>query len=204
MVGWHHWVDGHEFEQALVVGDGQGGLEFLRSQRVKHDWGTELNWIFHCIYVAQLPYSFVCWWTSRLLPCPNYPISSSSGLSLFCWHSLSPSVGLLPWFLSVDILPEVPAFSQMWKSFSRVRLFVNTWTVAYQAPPSMGFSRQECWSGLPFPSPGDLPDPEIEPRNRTQVSCTTGRFFTNWTTRKTLYCKEDRIALRPCDRRFDL
>ena len=37
------------------------------------------------------------------------------------------------------------------------------WTVAYQAPPSMGFSRQECWSGLPFPSPGDLPNPGIEP-----------------------------------------
>ena len=36
------------------------------------------------------------------------------------------------------------------------------WTVAYQAPPSMGFSRQEYWSGLPFPSPGDLPDPGIE------------------------------------------
>ena len=38
-------------------------------------------------------------------------------------------------------------------------------TVAYQAPPSMGFSRQEYWSGLPFPSPGDLPDPGIEPRS---------------------------------------
>ena len=49
------------------------------------------------------------------------------------------------------------------KSLSRVRLFVTPWTVAYQASPSMGFSRQECWSGLPFPSPGDLPDPEIEP-----------------------------------------
>ena len=41
----------------------------------------------------------------------------------------------------------------------------TTWTVAYQAPPSMGFSRQEFWNGLPFPSPGDLPDPEIEPRS---------------------------------------
>jgi len=40
---------------------------------------------------------------------------------------------------------------------------VTPWTVAYQAPPSMGFSRQEYWSGLPFPSPGDLPDPGIEP-----------------------------------------
>ena len=49
------------------------------------------------------------------------------------------------------------------KVLSRVRLFVTLWTVAYQAPPSMGFSRQEYWSGLPFPSPGDLPDSGIEP-----------------------------------------
>ena len=40
---------------------------------------------------------------------------------------------------------------------------VTPWAVAYQAPPSMEFSRQEYWSGLPFPSPGDLPDPGIEP-----------------------------------------
>ena len=46
---------------------------------------------------------------------------------------------------------------------SRVRLFSTLWTVAYQAPPSMGFSRREYWSGLPFPSPGDLPHPGIEP-----------------------------------------
>ena len=49
------------------------------------------------------------------------------------------------------------------KSLSPVRLFATLWTVTYQAPPSMGFSRQEYWSGLPFPSPGDLPDPGIEP-----------------------------------------
>ena len=48
---------------------------------------------------------------------------------------------------------------------SRVRLFVAPWTAAHQAPPSMGFSRQEYWSGLPFPSPGDLPDPGIEPQS---------------------------------------
>ena len=48
------------------------------------------------------------------------------------------------------------------KLLSPVRLFATPWTVAYQAPPSMGFSRQQCWSGLPFPSPGDLPDPGIE------------------------------------------
>ena len=46
---------------------------------------------------------------------------------------------------------------------SRVRLFATPWTVAGQAPLSMGFSGQEHWSGLPFPPPGDLPDPGIEP-----------------------------------------
>ena len=49
------------------------------------------------------------------------------------------------------------------KSLSRVRLFATPWTVAYQASPSIGFSRQGHWSGLPFPSPGDLPDPGIKP-----------------------------------------
>ena len=49
------------------------------------------------------------------------------------------------------------------KSLSHVRLFATSWTVAYQAPLSMGFSRQEYWSGLPFSSPGDLPYPGMEP-----------------------------------------
>ena len=49
------------------------------------------------------------------------------------------------------------------KSLSRVRFFATPWTVAYQAPLSVGFSRQEYWSGLPFPSPGDLPDTGIKP-----------------------------------------
>ena len=51
---------------------------------------------------------------------------------------------------------EIRSFVEMKvkvKLLSRVRLFVNPWTVAYQAPPFMGFSRQEYWSGLPFPSP---------------------------------------------------
>ena len=51
------------------------------------------------------------------------------------------------------------------KLLSRVRLFAIPWTVAHQAPLSMGFSRQKYWSGLPFPSPGGLPDPGIEPRS---------------------------------------
>ena len=51
------------------------------------------------------------------------------------------------------------------QTLSHVQLFVSPWTVAYQTPPSMGFSRQEYWSRLPFPSPGDLPDSGIEPRS---------------------------------------
>ena len=53
------------------------------------------------------------------------------------------------------------------KSLIRVRLFATLWTVAYQAPSSMGFYRQEHWSGLPLPFPGDLPDPGIECRSPT-------------------------------------
>ena len=53
------------------------------------------------------------------------------------------------------------------KSLSRIRLFATPWTVAYQASQSVGFSRQEYWSGLSLPSPGDLPDPGIEPGSPT-------------------------------------
>ena len=58
--------------------------------------------------------------------------------------------------------------------FSHVLLFVTLWTVAHQAPLSIAFPRQEFWIGLPFPSPGDLSHPEIEP---TSLAL-TGRFFT--------------------------
>ena len=53
------------------------------------------------------------------------------------------------------------------KLLSRIRLFATPWTVACQAALSMGFSRQEYWSGLPFPSLGELPNPGIEPRSPT-------------------------------------
>ena len=58
--------------------------------------------------------------------------------------------------------------------FSCVQLFAIPWTVAHQAPPSMGFSRQEYWNGLPFPSPGDLPDPGIELASLTSPSLAMG------------------------------
>ena len=53
------------------------------------------------------------------------------------------------------------------KLLSHIQLFATPWTAAYQALPPMGFSSQEYWSGLSFPSPGDLPHPGIEPRSPT-------------------------------------
>ena len=66
---------------------------------------------------------------------------------------------------------ENPFRAQM---LSHVQLFVTPWTVAHQASLSRGFSQQEYWSGVPFPSPGDLPDPRTEPTSPALA----GRFFT--------------------------
>ena len=84
------------------------------------------------------------------------------------------------------------------KLLSHVRLFATPWTVAYQAPQSMEFSRQEYWSGLPFPSPGDLPSPGIEPRSPALQAdalpseppgkCTY--IFSNW--------QQDRVSQQNC------
>jgi len=78
----------------------------------------------------------------------------------------------------------------MWKWITRVWLFATPWTVAYQAPPSMGFSRQEYWSGLPFPSPGYLPHPGIKPGSPAlQADALTSEciiicVFSDWVTLK--------------------
>ena len=59
----------------------------------------------------------------------------------------------------------MPQSILQFSSLSHVQLFATSQTVAHQAPLSMGFPRQEYWSGLPFSSPGDLPDPGLEPRS---------------------------------------
>ena len=63
------------------------------------------------------------------------------------------------------------------QSLNHVRLFVAPWTVAYQAPLSVEFSRQEYWSVLPFPTPGNLPNPEIKP-TYLESPALAGGFFT--------------------------
>ena len=85
------------------------------------------------------------------------PITSSGLFSL----RVQLTLGTLYWQREILLQYFIEAVSAV-KSLSRVRLFATPWTVARQAPLSMGFSRQECWSGLPFPSLGDLPNPGIE------------------------------------------
>ena len=82
----------------------------------------------------------------------------------------SPPGSPIPGILQARTLEWVAiSFSNAWKwkvkvkLLSRVRLFETQWTAAYQTPPSIGVSRQEYWSGLPFPSVGNLPDPGIKP-----------------------------------------
>ena len=71
--------------------------------------------------------------------------------------------------------------SCMLSCFCHVQLYMTLWTAAYQTPLSMRFSRQEYWSGLPFPSPGDLPDPGMEAVSLMSPAL-AGRFFTTGTT----------------------
>ena len=72
--------------------------------------------------------------------------------------------------------------------FNRVQLFVTPWTVDRQAPPSMGFSRQEYWSGLPCPPPGNLPNPGIKPTSLTSPALAGGFFTTSatWEAQNTI------------------
>ena len=132
---------------------------------------------------------FSSWGTQAYLPCSMWDLSS-----LTRDQTCISSIGR--WILNHWTTREVPVhlfllsplfqlhmFESKWKcwSFSSVWLFVTLWTVACQASLSMGFSRQGYCSGLPFPSPGDLPDLGIEPG---PSELQADRFFTIWATRK--------------------
>ena len=103
--------------------------------------------------------------TCSLIPCI---CSCSSGFFLSAWSKYCSECSPNP--IEAGIIGLAHSFS-LWKltcySLSHVWLFVTPWTVTCQALLSMGFSRQEYWCGLPFPSPGDLPNPGVEPRSPT-------------------------------------
>ena len=112
-----------------------------------------------------------------ILFCEKYVLSNYLINSCFCLYVVSfqnIKIACHMWFSNTHpdpvLVPLACCFSRLMDqkcstSLSRVWLFTIPWTVALQAPLSMEFSRQVYWSGLPFPSPGDLPNPETEPRS---------------------------------------
>ena len=113
-----------------------------------------------------------------------FPPSDVNFLLRYYFHLLQTSIKCLRWLTIKD--------SQMYinikvKVLRHVQLFGTPWTVACQAPLSMGFSRQECWSGLSFPSPEDFPDPGIEPGSLPH--CRQILYHLNHTVVTMLYIK---------------
>ena len=90
------------------------------------------------------------------------------------------------WIISSLIKTELCICVHGLSCFSSVCLFETLWTVAHQAPLSMGFSRQEYWNVLPRPPPGDFPDPRIKPRSHMSPAL-AGRFFTTSATWEVQY-----------------
>ena len=155
MVGWHHWLNGHKFEQALRDGEGQGSLSCCSPSWLS-DWTTTTT------KVAQW---MVQWRSSELrsrLLLLLLLLSGFSRVQLCDPIDGSPPGSLVPGILQARTLEWVAiSFSNAWKwkvkgkLLSRAQLLVTPWTAAHQAPPSMGFSRQEYWSGVPLSSPWD-------------------------------------------------
>ena len=178
MVGWHHRLNGHEFEQTLrvrlreLVMDREAWCAAVHG--VAKSWTWPSNWtelneeklrsrgIKSHPKVTQLVRGDLRIQTQA--GCPRNPCSEplSTGANP---HPTPPHhFHLLHSFGNrSQIIWRHERKKVKVKLLSCVRLFVTSWTVAYPAPPPMGFSRQEYWSRLPFLSPGDLPDPGIEP-----------------------------------------
>ena len=121
----------------------------MGSQRVGHNWATELNWI---LYSPQL-------WQPKMSPAAAKSLQSCP--TLCDPIDSSPPGSAVPGILQARTREwGAIFFSNAWKwkvkSLSRVRLLATPWTAAYQASPSMGFSRQEYWSGVPLPSPKNV------------------------------------------------
>ena len=111
------------------------------------------------IYVSEVK------WSEFTQSCPNLLDTMACSLSGSSIHGIF-QARILEW-VAISF-SNICLWSEVWSEVARcVPLFVTPWTVANRAPPSMGLSRQEHWSGLPFPSPGQLPNPGIEPRSPT-------------------------------------
>ena len=145
-----------------------GGLPSMGSHRVKHDW-SDLAAAAAICFVLFL--EFLMWNISKGF----LRFVKQCCFCIMFWLFGHKTGGILPPCPGIEPALPTPCFGR-WK-WSRS---VVSDSVAYQAPPSMGFSRQRYWSGLPFPSPGDLLDPGIKPRSLPIAD----RRFTVWATRE--------------------
>ena len=152
------------------------------------------GWVlFHCIYVPHLPYPLLCWWTFRLLPFLSYKIwcfdtgmhyammTTMDLINTFTTsHNYHVCVCVCIWeqlrsTLLLNSKYVIQCVCSQW--LSCVQLFVTPWTVTSQDPLYKEFSRQEYWSGLPFTTLGDLPNPGIKPACLASPEL-AGGFFT--------------------------
>ena len=150
-----------------------GMLQSMGSQRVRHDWATELTQVLRWL-LKKKKRSQHCWWGCREIEILIKTVAAAAKSLQSCQTSCNPIDGSppgtpIPGILQARTLEWVAiSFSNAWKwkvkvkSLSHVWLFATPWTAAYQAPPSMGFSRQEHWSGVPLPFPGDRLNPGIK------------------------------------------
>ena len=152
MVGSRHWLNGHEFRQALGGDDREGILVCCSPWGCKESdtptWGTEQQEQQLAVLSNMVATAAAA--AKSLQSCPT----------LCDPRDGSPPGSPVPGILQARTLKwAAVSFSHAWKwkvkvkSLSRVQLLVTPWTAAYKAPPSMGFSRQEYWSGVPLPSP---------------------------------------------------
>ena len=170
IAGWHHRLSGHESEQTLGDGEGQGSLVCCSPWGRKEVNMTEQLNNKHCIKNITIIKGASTGRKrhSKTNILKKLVIATTTTKSLQSCPTLcdpidgSPPGSRVPGILQARTLEWVAiSFSNAWKwkvkgkgkSLSRARLLATPWTAAYQAPPSMGFSRQECWSGVPLPSP---------------------------------------------------
>ena len=187
---------GSEGSLRMLVRDRRSDLSYLHCHipYIKWRWTPKIVHLFR----SPLPPSSskllipkpVCAWTP---PCSPRLFASTLSHWLKCWEEVECVVlFFFFWWLYVMVcgilVPRAgieprPCAALPCLVASVVSDSVTPWTVTHQAPLSMGFSRQECWSGLPCPPPGDLPNPGIEPAS-LNVSCTGSLVLYHWRWRR--------------------
>ena len=173
-----------------------GGLQSVGSQRVRHDWAWAYRFVwqdytryFKWVFSFNLQDwvgSWLFYKCGGLSILRNVPKLTKWWIGAVRTENRLVKAKRMLWALLLKVWPlhqqprcYLPTSA---KSLTHVRLCATLWTVAHQAPLSMGFPRQEYLSGLPCPSPGDLPDPRIEPTSLMSPAL-ADRFFTTGTAR---------------------